>query len=104
MKYAVIDSGPLIKGVRLEALNAERYVTVPEVLLELRDRHVREMVAALPFELETREPSSEAIEQSARHAQTVIATPCQLHCAASDRLSRPICIHCRSPPLCQADR
>ena len=62
MKYAVIDSGPLIKGVRLETIGAERYVTVPEVLLELRDRHVRERLAALPFELETREPSQEALD------------------------------------------
>ena len=62
MKYAVIDSGPLIKGVRLETIGAERYVTVPEVLLELRDRHVRERLASLPFELETREPSQEALD------------------------------------------
>ena len=37
LRYAVIDSGPLIKGLRLETLNAEVLVTVPEVLSELRD-------------------------------------------------------------------
>ena len=32
MKYLVVDSGPLIKGARLERMGAERFVTVPEVL------------------------------------------------------------------------
>ena len=32
MRYLVVDSGPLIKGVRLERIDAERFVTVPEVL------------------------------------------------------------------------
>mmetsp|Transcript_18907 Transcript_18907/g.48335 ORF Transcript_18907/g.48335 Transcript_18907/m.48335 type:complete len:482 (-) Transcript_18907:321-1766(-) len=66
MKYAVVDSGPIIKGVRLETVGAERLITVPEVLLEIRDRHARDRLAAMPFELETREPSSEATE-AVRH-------------------------------------
>ena len=45
LKYAVIDSGPLIKGLRLETLNADVLVTVPEVLGELRDRNTRQMLA-----------------------------------------------------------
>ena len=61
LKYAVVDSGPLIKGVRLETLNADGLVTVPEVLKEIRDRQARQMLASLPVELTTREPSSEAL-------------------------------------------
>ena len=61
LTYAVVDSGPLIKGVRLETLNADTLVTVPEVLHELRDRHTRQMIASLPVELQTREPSGEAL-------------------------------------------
>ena len=61
MKYAVVDSGPLIRGLRLEALGAERLVTVPEVLGEIRDKRARHTLATLPVELETREPSDEAI-------------------------------------------
>ena len=36
-------------------------VTVPEVLKEIRDRQARQMLASLPVELTTREPSSEAL-------------------------------------------
>ena len=61
MKYAVVDTGVLIKGVRLESLGAERLVTIPEVLSEVRDKHARHMLATLPVELETKEPSDEAI-------------------------------------------
>ena len=61
LAYAVVDSGPLIKGVRLETLNADALVTVPEVLLEIRDRQARQMLATLPVELTTREPSGEAL-------------------------------------------
>ena len=62
LAYAVVDSGPLIRGLRLETLNAERLVTVPEVLREIRDQRTRQMLESLPVELETREPSHEAME------------------------------------------
>ena len=61
MKYAVVDSGPIIRGVRLERLGAEALVTIPEVLAEIRDKHARASLAQMPSELETREPSDEAI-------------------------------------------
>ena len=68
MKYLVVDSGPLIKGVRLERIEAEHYVTVPEVMLEIRDRQARQLLSTLPVELETREPSEEAIKAGANPA------------------------------------
>ena len=61
MRFLVVDSGPLIKGIRLERIDAERFVTVPEVLSEIRDKQTRALLETLPVELETREPSDEAM-------------------------------------------
>ncbi|KAL1529942.1 hypothetical protein AB1Y20_000870 [Prymnesium parvum] len=61
MRWLVVDSGPLIKGVRLERIEAERYATVPEVMHEIRDRQARHLLSTLPVEIETREPSDEAL-------------------------------------------
>ena len=76
MKYLVVDSGPLIKGARLERMGAERFVTVPEVLGELRDSHARALLESLPFELEMREPSDEAMKAGAprRSARSTLGT------------------------------
>ena len=69
LAFAVIDSGPLIRGLRLETLHAERLVTVPEVLREIRDQRTRHMLDSLPVELETKEPSSEAMEAISNFAK-----------------------------------
>ena len=45
MKFLVVDSGPLIKGVRLERIDADRYVTVPEVMKEIRDKQARQLLS-----------------------------------------------------------
>lgn len=66
MKYLVVDSGPLIKGARIEIAQARTYITVPEVLREIRDRQARSGMQLLPFELATKEPSDEAIARGAR--------------------------------------
>ena len=71
MKYLVVDSGPLIKGVRLERFGAERYVTVPEVLGELRDSQARALLESLPFDLELREPSDEAMKAGALRSPVI---------------------------------
>ena len=75
MKFLVVDSGPLIKGVRLERIEAEHYVTVPEVMLEIRDKQTRQLMNTLPVELETREPSEEAI-LAGEHPPTAAASAC----------------------------
>jgi rRNA maturation endonuclease Nob1 len=69
MKFLVVDSGPIIRGARIEAMGAERLVTIPEVLVELRDEQTRARLAALPFELEVREPSDEAVAAIKRFAK-----------------------------------
>ena len=61
LRTLVVDSGALIRGERIAHL-ADDFVTVPEVLGEIRDASTRQKLAALPFELRTREPSSEAMQ------------------------------------------
>jgi rRNA maturation endonuclease Nob1 len=103
MKFLVVDSGPLIKGVRLERIEAEHYVTVPEVLLEIRDRQARQLISTLPVELETREPSDEAVAAGTaapfqtHHTVFVFAPPdlrsvCSTRlCQADGRPARALC-------------
>eukprot|EP01138_Halocafeteria_seosinensis_P011784 gb/GECG01012042.1/.p1 GENE.gb/GECG01012042.1/~~gb/GECG01012042.1/.p1 ORF type:complete len:450 (+),score=67.45 gb/GECG01012042.1/:1-1350(+) len=57
----VIDSGALIAGNNL-ANKATRYVTVPDVLSEIRDKKARDYLESLPFELEVRDPSEESMQ------------------------------------------
>ena len=65
MKYLVVDSGPVIRGARLERMGAERIVTIPEVLREIRDKESRSLLATMPFDIELKEPSAEAITAGA---------------------------------------
>lgn len=58
--HLVVDSGAIIKGTNLAAL-AEHFWTVPDVLNEIRDKKSRALLERLPFTLETREPSAEAM-------------------------------------------
>lgn len=58
--HLVIDSGAIIKGTNLSAL-AENFWTVPDVLAEIRDKRARNSLERLPFTLQTREPSADAM-------------------------------------------
>ncbi|KAF4036366.1 Nin one binding (NOB1) Zn-ribbon like [Phytophthora infestans] len=59
--HLVIDSGAIIKGTNLAVL-AENFWTVPDVLDEIRDKKSRAILERLPFTLQTREPSAEAMK------------------------------------------
>ncbi|RLN68261.1 hypothetical protein BBJ29_000844 [Phytophthora kernoviae] len=59
--HLVIDSGAIIKGTNLGVL-AENFWTVPDVLNEIRDKKSRAILERLPFTLQTREPSAEAMK------------------------------------------
>ncbi|CAH0481987.1 unnamed protein product [Peronospora belbahrii] len=59
--HLVIDSGAIIKGTNLAVL-AENFYTVPDVLNEIRDKKSRAILERLPFTLQTREPSAEAMK------------------------------------------
>ncbi|OWZ07429.1 RNA-binding protein NOB1 [Phytophthora megakarya] len=59
--HLVIDSGAIIKDTNLAVL-AENFWTVPDVLDEIRDKKSRAVLDQLPFTLQTREPSAEAMK------------------------------------------
>jgi len=63
MKALVIDSGALIKGGgggEFER-SADKVYTVKEVVAEIKDSTTRQRLQVLPYQLELREPSQEAI-------------------------------------------
>ena len=63
---AVIDANAIMSGVALGSL-ADRLVTIPEVLEEVRDAKTRERLAALQVVLETLEPTDQAAAAGTLH-------------------------------------
>ena len=59
MRYLVADTGPIIKGHRLDQLGATTVVTLPEVVDEVRDERARQLLATM--DVQFREPSDESI-------------------------------------------
>uniref|UniRef100_M4BE36 C3H1-type domain-containing protein n=1 Tax=Hyaloperonospora arabidopsidis (strain Emoy2) TaxID=559515 RepID=M4BE36_HYAAE len=59
--HLIIDSGAIIKGTNVTDL-AENFWTVPDVLTEIRDKKSRSLLERLPFTLQTREPSADAMK------------------------------------------
>ncbi|KAJ3362670.1 Nin1 binding protein [Allomyces javanicus] len=60
-RILVLDTAPLIKQIPLYHV-AERFITIPDVLNEVRDERAREYLMRLPFRIETRVPSEEALQ------------------------------------------
>ncbi len=56
----VADSGPFIKGAKLESWSSN-IVTVKEVVREIRDTNTRQRLQVLPYELTFREPSQQSL-------------------------------------------
>ncbi len=63
-RVAVVDANAIISGLSLAGL-AERYVTIQEVLDEVRDKHARQVLATLPFSLEVKEPEPASLTAGA---------------------------------------
>ncbi|EXX71105.1 Nob1p [Rhizophagus irregularis DAOM 197198w] len=61
-KRLVIDSGPLIKGINVRAF-AEKIYTIPEVISEIRDKHSRDFLNQISFDLQIKVPSDEALRE-----------------------------------------
>lgn len=61
---AVIDANAIIHREGLLNLKREfdRIVTIPQVLAEIRDGNSRQALAALPFSIETQEPTDESLQ------------------------------------------
>ena len=65
LKYAIVDTGPLIRGARLETI-ADTIYTTADVLEEVKDRKTRDWLETLPVELVVREPAPDAIRAGAK--------------------------------------
>lgn len=63
-RVAVVDANALITGAGLLDLVkfADRCVTTPEVLREVRDKQSRQTLAGLPFSIDTQEPAEESVK------------------------------------------
>ncbi|XP_050228744.1 RNA-binding NOB1-like protein [Mercurialis annua] len=69
ISMAVIDANALIEGgERLHNL-ADKFVTVPEVLAEIRDPVTRHRLSFIPFTIDSLEPSSDALNKVIKFAR-----------------------------------
>lgn len=60
---AVVDANAIIQGGDKLNHSADRFVTVPEVLAEIRDRNSRHSLNLLPFTIDTTEPSPDSLKK-----------------------------------------
>ncbi|WRX18858.1 Nin one binding (NOB1) Zn-ribbon-like - like 1 [Theobroma cacao] len=60
---AVVDANAVIEGGEKLNNSADRFVTVPEVLAEIRDPVSRHRLAFIPFSIDSMEPSSDALNK-----------------------------------------
>ncbi len=66
--FCVLDSAPLLTG-NVSSDLSEAFYTVPAVLEEIRDEASRQRLACLPFKLEAKLPSAEALTLVTRFAK-----------------------------------
>ncbi|RHZ47774.1 hypothetical protein Glove_567g9 [Diversispora epigaea] len=58
----VVDSGPLIKGANIRPL-ANKIYTIPEVISEIRDKHSRDFLNQILFDIEIKSPNEESLKE-----------------------------------------
>ncbi|CAA2950592.1 RNA-binding NOB1 [Olea europaea subsp. europaea] len=63
ISVAVVDANAIIQGGERLCLSADRFVSVPEVIAEIRDPASRHSLNFLPFSVDTLEPSSDALRK-----------------------------------------
>ncbi|KAK8960400.1 hypothetical protein KSP40_PGU011278 [Platanthera guangdongensis] len=68
ISVAVVDSSAIIHGDKITGL-ADRFVSVREVVEEIRDPVSRQRITRLPFLVEIMEPSSDAIKKVVKFAK-----------------------------------
>ena len=64
----VLDSAPIIKSAKFINGLSKEYITVPEVLSELKDRATKDALLTLPYTITTKTPS----EESMKHGNSTI--------------------------------
>ncbi|CAH2080162.1 unnamed protein product [Thlaspi arvense] len=69
ISVAVIDANAVIEGGQSLTNFADKFVTVPEVLSEIRDPASRRRLAFIPFTIETMEPSPESLSKVGKFAR-----------------------------------
>eukprot|EP01064_Diplonema_japonicum_P001487 TRINITY_DN1095_c0_g2_i2.p1 TRINITY_DN1095_c0_g2~~TRINITY_DN1095_c0_g2_i2.p1 ORF type:complete len:296 (+),score=104.62 TRINITY_DN1095_c0_g2_i2:76-963(+) len=68
-KVLVLDTGGLIKGSTGLAEMADEFVTIQDVMTEVRDKKTRDFVESFPFAINIREPTKEAMREVIRVAK-----------------------------------
>ncbi|XVE64862.1 hypothetical protein DITRI_Ditri07aG0135800 [Diplodiscus trichospermus] len=66
---AVVDANAVIQGGEKLNNTADKFVTVPEVLAEIRDPVSRHRLAFIPFSIDSMEPSSDALNKVIKFAR-----------------------------------
>lgn len=67
ISVAVVDASAIVQGDKMSS-TADRFVTVREVLEEVRDPISRQRLSFLPFAIETMEPAPDAIKKGEIYA------------------------------------
>ena len=63
LEYIILDAGPIIRGHILQLFQrTQNVITIREVMEEVRDSKSRAMLEQLPYEIQEREPSIEAVK------------------------------------------
>ncbi|CDY39753.1 BnaA04g11000D [Brassica napus] len=69
ISVAVVDANAVIDGSQSLTNFADKFVTVPEVLSEIRDPNSRRRLEFIPFVIETMEPSPESLSKVIKFAK-----------------------------------
>ncbi|XP_004300199.1 PREDICTED: RNA-binding protein NOB1 [Fragaria vesca subsp. vesca] len=66
---AVVDANAIIQGGETLAHCADKFVSVPEVMAEIRDPISRHRLAVVPFQVQTMEPSPDSLNKVIKFAR-----------------------------------
>ena len=63
LEYVILDAGPIIRGHILQLFQrTQNIITIREVMEEVRDSKSRVLLEQLPYEIQEKEPSIEAMK------------------------------------------
>lgn len=69
ISVAVVDANAIIKGGEKLTTFSDKWVTIPQVLAEIRDPVSRHRLAIIPFSIDSMEPSPEALNKVIKFAK-----------------------------------